>query len=239
MQISADWEALDALAHARHGDPFAVLGPHTLGGRHVVRAFIPDADAVEVVARDTGFVLGSLHRVHPDGAWSGEVADASPYRLRITSAGHRFETEDPYSFPPLLGDLDIYLLAEGRHRDFGSALGAHVTQVDGVPGVRFAVWAPNARRVSVVGSFNNWDGRRHPMRLRHGPGIWEIFVPRLGSGGPFAVLIETIISHDRDQPAVLGFAPAAALVPFLVELLGELEVDLGLGAVFLFQGRAL
>jgi 1,4-alpha-glucan branching enzyme len=182
MQISADWEALDALAHARHGDPFAVLGPHTLGGRHVVRAFIPDADAVEVVARDTGFVLGSLHRVHPDGAWSGEVADASPYRLRITSAGHRFETEDPYSFPPLLGDLDIYLLAEGRHRDFGSALGAHVTQVDGVPGVRFAVWAPNARRVSVVGSFNNWDGRRHPMRLRHGPGIWEIFVPRLGSG---------------------------------------------------------
>ena len=78
--------------------------------------------------------------------------------------------------------MDIYLLAEGRHRDFGRCLGAHPTEIDGVAGVRFAVWAPNAQRVSVVGDFNGWDGRRHPMRKRHGPGVWELFVPRIGAG---------------------------------------------------------
>ena len=88
----------------------------------------------------------------------------------MTQNGTHWETEDPYSFPPILGDMDIYLLAEGMHRDFGSCLGAHRTVMDGVPGVRFAVWAPNAQRVSVVGDFNHWDGRRHPMRKRHGAG---------------------------------------------------------------------
>jgi 1,4-alpha-glucan branching enzyme len=173
---------IDAIVQARHGDPFAVLGLHTLGGLHAVRAFIPDADSVEVLARDTGFSLGKLQRVHPDGFWSGTVAEAVPYRLRVSVPGRVYETEDPYSFPPILGDMDIYLLGEGRHRDFGSALGAHVTAMDGVSGVRFAVWAPNARRVSVVGAFNHWDGRRHPMRLRFGAGIWELFIPRIGVG---------------------------------------------------------
>jgi 1,4-alpha-glucan branching enzyme len=180
-----DIGAIEAIVHARHGDAFAVLGPHATAEGQAVRAFVPNADAIEVIARDTRLSLGTLTRVHPAGFWAGAVQSAAPYLLRVTAAGQTTETEDPYSFPPILGDVDIYLLAEGRHRDFGSVLGAHVTEMGGVRGVRFAVWAPNAQRVSVVGSFNQWDGRRLPMRLRFGAGIWEIFVPRLGPGAVY------------------------------------------------------
>ena len=177
-----DAGTIEAIVQARHGDPFAVLGPHSLNGLHAVRAFIPAADTVEVRARDTGLSIGNLQRIDAAGFWSGMVTDAVPYRLHVTEAGRSYETEDPYSFPPILGEMDIYLLGEGRHRDFAHAMGAHVTTIDGISGVRFAVWAPNARRVSVVGAFNEWDGRRHPMRLRFGAGIWEIFIPRLTAG---------------------------------------------------------
>ncbi len=171
--------AVDAIVHARHGDPFAVLGPHD--GR--IRAFVPGVAGVDVVDRATGMVLASLQRLHPEGFWSGAVSEPSAYKLRIhPDQGSCYDIEDPYSFPPILGDMDTYLLAEGRHRDFGRALGAHPAEMDGVPGVRFAVWAPNASRVSVVGDFNHWDGRRHPMRMRHGPGVWELFIPRVGPG---------------------------------------------------------
>ena len=170
--------AIDAIVGARHGDPFAVLGPHDGS----VRAFIPGADSVAVVERDTGLVVGELQGIHPAGFFAGSVTSNAPYRLRIGKGGSSWETEDPYSFPPVLGDLDVYLLAEGRHLDFGRALGAHPAEMDGVPGVRFAVWAPNAQRVSVVGDFNDWDGRRNPMRKRHGPGVWELFIPRIGAG---------------------------------------------------------
>ena len=170
--------AIDAIVNARHGDPFAILGPHD----GTVRAFIPAADAVSVVDSATGLVSGELHRIHPAGFFAGRAATHGAYRLRITQGALEWETEDPYSFPPILGDLDIYLLAEGRHRDFGRALGAHPAELEGVAGVRFAVWAPNAQRVSVIGDFNSWDGRRHPMRKRHGPGVWELFVPRVGPG---------------------------------------------------------
>ena len=193
--IIPDPGAIEAIVQARHGDPFAVLGPHDTAAGLAIRAFIPDADAIEVIARDTRLPLGSLQRVHPAGFWAGRVSAASPYLLRVSTPGHSWETEDPYSFPPILGDLDIYLLAEGRHRDFAQAMGAHVTELDGVRGVRFAVWAPNARRVSVVGNFNQWDGRRLPMRLRFGAGIWEIFVPRLGAG---AVYKYEILSRDGE-----------------------------------------
>ena len=174
--------AIEAVVHARHGDPFAVLGPHPVASGMAVRTFVPDADSIEVIARETGLRLGELTRVHDAGFWSGSVTSAVPYRLHVTFAGAAREIEDPYSFPTLLGDLDIYLLGEGRHRDFASLLGAHVTQINDVSGVRFAVWAPNARRVSVVGSFNAWDGRRHPMRPRQGSGMWELFVPGVQAG---------------------------------------------------------
>jgi 1,4-alpha-glucan branching enzyme len=173
-----DPSAIEAIVEARHGDPFAILGPHD----GMVRVFIPGADAVSVIDRATGFDAGALTRIHPAGFFSGPVTAGGHYRLRITQGAAQWETEDPYSFPPLLGDMDIYLLAEGRHRDFGRCLGAHRTELEGVAGVRFAVWAPNATRVSVVGDFNHWDGRRHPMRKRLGVGVWELFIPRLMAG---------------------------------------------------------
>jgi 1,4-alpha-glucan branching enzyme len=170
--------AIEAIMSAKHGDPFAVLGRH---GDNV-RAFIPGAATITVVDRETGLVCGELAQLDPAGFFAGPINTPGPYRLRIGQGALVWETEDPYSFAPILGDMDIYLLAEGRHRDFARCLGAHPTVIDGVAGVRFAVWAPNAQRVSVVGDFNQWDGRRHPMRKRHGPGVWELFIPRLAAG---------------------------------------------------------
>ena len=170
--------AIESLVAARHGDPFALLGPHDGS----VRAFIPGADSIELVDSATGLVSGALQRLHPAGFFAGPVDSHGAYRLRIGQGAVTWETEDPYAFPPVLGDLDVYLLAEGRHRDFGSAMGAHPAVIDGIAGVRFAVWAPNAQRASVVGDFNGWDGRRHPMRKRHGAGVWELFIPRVGPG---------------------------------------------------------
>ncbi|WP_159346376.1 1,4-alpha-glucan branching protein GlgB [Roseomonas harenae] len=167
--------ALDAIAEGRHGDPFAVLGRH----EGILRTFQPGALAVEAVPR--GGTPVPLRQVHQNGLFEGELPPG-PYTLRITWLGGVQETEDPYSFGLLLGELDLYLFGEGRHREMGRVFGAHAMVVDGVAGVRFAVWAPNARRVSVVGEFNSWDGRRHPMRLRGSTGVWEIFVPRISPG---------------------------------------------------------
>ncbi len=177
-ELGIDLGAIDAIVHGRHGDPFAILGPH----HGTVRAFIPGALSMSVVDSATGLPAGELTRLHPDGFFAGAVTTTGSYRLRVGEGAAAWETEDPYSFPPILGDMDIYLLAEGRHRDFGRCLGAHPAVVDGIAGVRFAVWAPNAQRVSVVGDFNGWDGRRYPMRKRHGPGVWELFVPRIAAG---------------------------------------------------------
>ena len=178
-----DAGAVQSLVSARHGDPFSLLGPHRADdGTLVVRTFQPTAQSVTVIGRDSHLTLGELVRIHPDGLWSGRITADEPYLLRIETLGRWHETEDPYSFAPQLGDLDLYLLAAGRHHDFAKVMGAHVVTVDGVTGVRFTVWAPNAQRVSVVGSFNDWDGRRHPMRRREPSATWELFVPRIGAG---------------------------------------------------------
>ncbi len=176
-----DPSTIAALANGLCGDPFAVLGPHADGaGGVTVRAFLPPAEQVEAIDAD-GHVLARLEAVEDSGLFSGRLAAGSGYRLRITWPGGVVqETEDPYSFGLLLGELDLYLIGEGSHRELGRCLGAQAMSVHGVPGVRFAVWAPNARRVSVVGDFNGWDGRRHVMRARSG--VWELFVPRLTPG---------------------------------------------------------
>jgi 1,4-alpha-glucan branching enzyme len=215
-------EALDALARAEHGDPFAVLGPHPAAdGTVVVRAIVPEAEGVDLLD-PAGSVLTAMRRIHPAGIWSAALPARVPYNFRVrTGAGRTYETEDPYAFPAQLGELDVHLLAEGRHEDFGHALGAHAMQVDGVPGVRFAVWAPNARRVSVVGSFNGWDGRRNPMRLRHEAGVWELFVPRVPVGalykyeilGPHGVLplkADPVAWQTEAPPATASVVAAAA-----------------------------
>ncbi|WP_245586100.1 1,4-alpha-glucan branching protein GlgB [Solimonas soli] len=175
---------LDALVRGSCHDPFAWLGPHgTPDGGVVVRAFLPSAERVELVERDGEAVLATLEPLRDSGLFAGRLARPAAYRLRIRwPGGATQETEDPYAFGLLLGDLDLYLIGEGRHQELGRCLGAQMMTIDGVDGVRFAVWAPNARRVSVVGDFNGWDGRRHPMRLRKPSGIWELFVPRLPAG---------------------------------------------------------
>jgi 1,4-alpha-glucan branching enzyme len=169
---------LAALESGRWGDPFGLLGLHR--GRLLV--LLPGAAGVQAVARDDGRVLATLQPTGNGGLFAADLPGDAPYLLRIDWHGTVQETEDPYSFGPLLGDLDVHLIGEGRHRDLSSCLGAQAMQVDGVAGVRFAVWAPNATRASVVGDFNAWDGRRHPMRNRQPSGVWELFVPRLAPG---------------------------------------------------------
>ena len=178
-------EAAQALSEGRHGDAFAVLGPHQVGDTRVVRALLPGAKGVEVLAREDGALLGRLELAHGSGLWAGPVQGSSPYRLRIQWPEAEQEIEDPYSFGLLLGDLDLHLIGQGTHYQLGHCLGAQPMSVEGVAGVRFAVWAPNARRVSVVGDFNAWDGRRNPMRLRQQAGVWELFVPTLGPGARY------------------------------------------------------
>ncbi|HEY4164718.1 MAG TPA: 1,4-alpha-glucan branching protein GlgB [Dongiaceae bacterium] len=188
---------MDALVHGRLGDPFRVLGPHR--GRHgtVIRTFQPGAEAVEIAAGDSASIR-ELPKIHPGGVFGAEIKETGPYQLRIKWPQAVEETEDPYSFGTLLGDVDLHLISEGTHRRLGECLGAQVMELGGVPGVRFAVWAPNARRVSVVGDFNSWDGRRHPMRLRHSAGVWEIFIPRLRPGAIYKY--EIIGSHGGLLP---------------------------------------
>jgi len=170
----------NAIAEGRHGDPFAVLGPHRVKGGVVIRTLQPGALGVSVL---TAAGATDMERVHPDGLFVARLADAEGYRLRVEwPDGLIQEVIDPYRFGPLLGDLDLHLLSEGTHLRTFEKLGAHLRTVDGAEGVHFAVWAPNAERVSVVGDFNSWDGRRHAMRLRHHAGVWEIFIPGLGQG---------------------------------------------------------
>ena len=196
-QTRPDSIRVDALASGRWHDPFAVLGPHAdpqlQDGLTVVRTFQPGARSVRVLAAGAqpgAASLATLADSDGNGLFSGNVAGLAAqdrYLLCIewpqpSGEAQLQYTEDPYAFGPLLGDLDLHLLAEGTHRELGRCLGAQALTVDGIAGTRFALWAPNAWRVSVVGDFNSWDGRRHPMRLRSRAGVWELFIPRIGAG---------------------------------------------------------
>lgn len=178
----SDLAAADALAAGRFAEPFGYLGPHQTDRGPVVRAYLPGACEVDVLARENLELLGRLSRVGSTELFAGPVTSPVPYLLRIRWPNATQETEDPYAFGPVLGDIDLHLFSEGTHWQLAERFGSVVTTFDGVNGVRFAVWAPNAKRVSVVGDFNNWDGRRHPMRLRHASGVWELFIPRLSAG---------------------------------------------------------
>ncbi len=176
------------LMQGRHGDPHALLGPHALQepGLCVVRALLPGAQSPYLLRDDRPQLLYPLQQVHDGGLFETLVAAESNtlrYRLNATEHGQNHTFADPYATTfSILGDQDCYLFAEGNHYRIFEKLGAHVCTVNGLAGVNFAVWAPNAQRVSVVGTFNHWDGRRHPTRLRPGSGIWELFVPGLGEG---------------------------------------------------------
>ncbi len=175
--------AVKAVVAGRHGDPFAVLGVQIAGVGFVARCFIPNAETVSAHTL-SGRKVGDLVRRHDAGFFEGKVSirKRQPLRYRARNAGGEWEIGDPYSFGPVLGPMDDYYIAEGSHLRLFDKLGAHLIDHEGARGIHFAVWAPNARRVSVVGDFNDWDGRRYVMRRRVDTGIWEIFVPDLGAG---------------------------------------------------------
>ncbi|MEM6637687.1 MAG: 1,4-alpha-glucan branching protein GlgB [Pseudomonadota bacterium] len=178
-------EQIDSLVSGTCADPFAVLGRHKNKGKTWVTVFDPGAAAASVVGDGDAV---ALRDVRPgSGVFSGPVpALTGPYSVEFSAAdGTTWQQKDPYGFGPILGELDEYLIGEGTHTRIWKALGARVVQHEGSVGTRFAVWAPNARRVSVVGAFNQWDGRRHPMRQRGGTGVWEIFLPDVGEGSPY------------------------------------------------------
>ena len=175
-------DQLQALAAGQHGDPFALLGPHAARKNWTVRCFQPRAERVEVITRG-GESLGEAYALGPEGLFEARVPlPMQPYRLRVHAASEVSDIDDPYRFGSVLGELDRHLIGEGRHERLYDVLGARPLTVDGVSGVQFAVWAPSARRVSVVGPFNQWDGRCHPMRLHPANGVWDLFVPALAPG---------------------------------------------------------
>ncbi len=183
---------LDALVRREHSNPHSVLGAHPQNGGVVIRALRPAASSVTV--RADGKPAVELKRIHPGGVFEGEIKGAElplHYQLDIDYGdGAEFTIDDPYAFLPTIGELDQHLIAEGRHEELYDKLGAHVREIEvpaphpqpRVTGTAFAVWAPSARAVSVVGDFNSWDGRLHAMRTLGSTGIWELFLPGIGPG---------------------------------------------------------
>jgi len=219
-RTTAAAEEIALIVNAEHADPFHILGAHPvrIDGRPAIalRAFVPDAVDVWAVRIFEPERVHPFHRIHPDGFFEAVIAGDTqifPYHLRARNhEGHEWMFEDPYRFPPVLSDFDLHLIAEGTHYKKYEKLGAHLREVNGVRGVAFAVWAPNACRVSVVGDFNHWDGRRHPMRVRGGSGVWELFIPGLDEGETYKYEIK---SRDHDYVALRAdpFAFFAELRP--------------------------
>jgi 1,4-alpha-glucan branching enzyme len=184
--------ALAALAEGRHSDPFALLGPHETADGYVVRTIQPAARAVDLRIVSTG-ELRPMRRLL-GGVFELLLPETVPpdYRLRVTfGGGHVVEIDDPYRYSRLLSDFDLHLFAEGTHYRAFEKLGAHRVQAGSTLGVQFAVWAPNADRVSVIGDFNGWDGRTHPMRRLVPSGVWELFIPELADGERYKFEIRT------------------------------------------------
>jgi 1,4-alpha-glucan branching enzyme len=196
-------DELGRLARGEHGDPHSLLGLHD----GVVRVWRPDASGVAVRTGDGRVV--PLAPVGEAGLFEGPVPDAGAYRLDVTYGEATFPVEDPYRFWPTVGDLDLHLFNEGRHRQLWRMLGAHVREHQGVRGTSFAVWAPNARAVRVIGDFNSWDGRLHPMRTMGLSGVWELFLPGVGAGALYKFELLTQEGHLRVKADPMAFAAEA------------------------------
>ena len=175
--------AIAALVGGYHRDPFSILGPHAEDGVAVVRALYPAAERVELRLVSSG-AIRAMEQRDPAGLYEARVDEPRPdYRLRITYPGNQVvELDDPYRYGQVLTEFDLHLLGEGTHHRMFEKLGSHCIDFGGTRGAHFAVWAPNADRVSVIGDFNGWDGRVSPMRLLAPGGIWEIFIPDLREG---------------------------------------------------------
>ena len=174
------------IVSGRHNDLYSVLGLHLWQGKMSVRVFMPGAEAIDVHDEVSDRKMFSLAPVPgAEGLFTGQADGHTKrfaYNLHVRQGEHSWTCEDPFRFGPVMGELDEYLLGEGSHNRLWEVLGAHIITHEGVTGTHFAVWAPNASRVSLVGEFNSWDGRRHGMRQRGRTGVWELFFPGLGEG---------------------------------------------------------
>ena len=208
MLTTAPSEEIDQILRAEHRDPFHILGAHLITIQDqstvAIRAFLPDVQTARAVAMDFP-ATQPMRKIRPEGFFEALFPGRSElfrYRLQVMDAsGQVREIEDCYSFWPILSDFDLHLFSEGTHLKAYEKLGAHITEIGGVAGVAFAVWAPNARRVSVVGDFNRWDSRCHPMRWRPAGGIWELFIPGLGQGEKYKFDIKSQFNDYTVQKA--------------------------------------
>lgn len=185
MSVLVDAATIETLLGGRHADPFSVLGMHETDNGIEVRVLMPDASSISIIDKESQQAIVEMERLHEDGFFAVVIPkrhDFFTYQLNVFWGHENQILEDPYRFRPILSDLDNWLLAEGTHYRPYEKLGAHFTEVEGVAGVNFILWAPNAKRVSVVGDFNFWDGRRHPMRFHPENGLWEIFIPQVALG---------------------------------------------------------
>jgi len=216
-QSTVDEAEIDAIVSGYHGAPFSVLGPHEIEveGKPAlaIRAFRPLDSAVFVVTVADGDKLGErrpMEQVDDGGFFEAILPPQSQeFRYRLIAVdhdGHEFELEDPYRFPPTLTDYDLYLFGEGNFFFAYEKFGAHLLTIDGVAGVNFVVWAPNAKRVSVVGPFNGWDERTHPMRRRQQSGVWELFFPNLPAGMHYKyAILSTVNGYEVNKSDPFGF----------------------------------
>jgi 1,4-alpha-glucan branching enzyme len=196
MNTTAKIDEVLRVINAEHPDPFSVLGMHHLESQNtiVVRAYLPNAQTIDVVPLSGGKRY-KMDRIHENGFFEVVMDDRNDffkYVLEVTdNVGNSFSIHDPYSFMPVLSDFDLHLFGEGNNHKIYEKLGAHKMTIDGIEGTFFAVWAPCAKRVSVVGNFNQWDGRRHPMRTRGPSGVWELFIPGINQGEVYKYEIKT------------------------------------------------
>jgi 1,4-alpha-glucan branching enzyme len=205
-------DELQSLINVQHRAPHQLLGMHPLGDGSglVARAFVPDASSIEIQpVHEKGKPSFKLERVHESGLFEAVTKAADrvyAYELVITDKHKQVRrARDPYSFLPTLGESDLYLFGKGDERRIYDKLGAQLREIDGVPGTSFAVWAPNAQRVSVVGDFNDWDGRCHPMRLLGVSGVWEIFIPGISQGTHYKYEVKNLHGHIVLKTDPYGF----------------------------------
>jgi 1,4-alpha-glucan branching enzyme len=233
----ADASDVALICAAQHSDPFSILGPHKLpSGEIAVRVYLPGAIEVNAIALESKRLVAKLKQTHQDGFFERTVPmpdgeNSLGYRLRVKWAdGNESIIHDPYRFGALLPELDIWLLSEGTHLRPYEALGAHEHTIDGITGTRFAVWAPNASRVSVVGDFNIWDERRYPMRLRRECGIWEIFLPDVSHGSLYKFSIRSYdghLTHSKADP----YARQSELRPATASVVAPLPPKLPISVI--------
>ena len=196
MKTATKNENIEKIITADHSDPFSILGLHKInqldGCTFVIRAYYPDCSKVTILIDKKTYPMDKIDSRGFFELFFHDKDDFFSYKLKITdNTGHSFTTHDPYCFPQIISDFDLSLFSEGNHDKIYNHLGAHQKKINNVAGTHFAVWAPNAKRVSVVGDFNQWDGRRHQCRLTNNSGVWEIFIPLVQKNDLYKFEIKT------------------------------------------------